>query len=183
MTVLAPAQVEPLHAAQGWEVLTVCTPGGFVESRAEGGGLAMVVGDLDRDSRARAAGSTSAWLGRGGAATLVCLSAPPVLWLGAHGHRLAPDVPSRREELHLAPGDLLVLCSSDVLEHLDRGLPHLAGHTEGLADPGSRARALAADIGTATPAGAAVVAVWAPRSPLTSSTTATISIITEEETP
>lgn len=170
MTVLTPARVEPLSAVEGWEVLAVSTPGGFVGSRAEGGGLAMVVGDLDRDSRVHAAGSTSAWFGRGGVATLVCLSAPPVLWLGAHGHRLAPDVPSRREELRLAPGDLLVLCSSDVLEHLDQGLPHLASRTEGFGDPTRRARALAADIGSASPAGAAVVAVWAPTSGRTRTT-------------
>jgi len=174
VTVLTPPRVAPLHAAEGWEVLTVCTPSGFVDSRAEGGGLAMVVGDLDRESRLHAAGSTSVWFGRGGTATVACLSAPPVLWLGEHGHRLAPDVPSRRQELLLAPGDLLVLCSSDVLEHLDRGLSHLAGLTDGLADAADRARALAADIGSASPTGAAVVAVWAPP---------TSSTPTEEDSP
>ena len=162
MTVLTPPRSQPLHVADGWEVRTVRGTGGFVETRQEGGGLAVVLGDLDDQQRADVGGSTSAWFGRGGRATVACLSAPPVLWLGSHGHRLAPDVPTRREDLRLAPGDLLVLCSSEVLEHLDRGLPGLAAPTDGLADPRGRARALAADIGAASPGGAAVVAVWSP---------------------
>ena len=93
---------------------------------------------------------------------MACLSAPPVLWLGTHGHRLAPDVPTRREDLRLAPGDLLVLCSSEVLEHLDRGLPGLAAPTDGLADPRGRARAAGRRHRRGLPGGAAVVAVWSP---------------------
>lgn len=163
MTVLSTPRAEPVWAAGGWEVLTVSTPGGFVDTLARDGGLALVIGDLDAGDRRGAVGSTSAWFGRDGAASLACLSAPPVLWLGAHGHRLAPAVPAQREEVRLAAGDLLVLCSADVLEHLDHGLPHLAALTEGLGDPSARARALADDLGAATPAGAAAVAVWAPR--------------------
>jgi len=162
VTVLSPPRVEPVWAGEGWEVLTVSTPSGFVETRADDDGFAVVLGDLDGRARPGAYGSTSASFGHGGTASVACLSAPPVLWLGAHGHRLAPEVPSERQEIRLAAGDLLVLCSADVLEHLDRGLPHLAALTDGLGDPAARARALAADLRSATPAGAAVVAVWSP---------------------
>ncbi len=170
MTVLSTPRAEPVWAAEGWEVLTVSAPGGFVQTRLRDGGLDLVLGDLAGGDRPGAEGSTSAWFGRDGVASLACLSAPPALWLGAHGHRLAPEVPARREEVRLAAGDLLVLCSADVLEHLDRGLPHLAALTEGLSDPSTRARALAADLGSATPAGAAAVAVWTPTTTLTTTT-------------
>lgn len=167
MTVLSSRRAEPVWAAEGWEVLTVSTPSGFVETRLQDGGLALVLGDLGAGERPGAVGSTSAWFGRDGTASLACLSAPPVLWLGAHGHRLAPEGASQRQEVQLAPGDLLVLCSADVLEHLDHGLPHLAALTDGLGDPSARAWALAADLGSATPAGAAAVAVWSPAPPTT----------------
>jgi hypothetical protein len=165
VTVLSAPRAEPVWAAQGWEVLTVSTPGGVVRTQLDDDGLWLQLGDLDAHGRpgpVRTAGTTTARFGPAGAAWLQCVSAPPVLWLGAGGHRLAPQVPSGQEDVRLAPGDLLVLCSADVLEHLDRGLPHLAELTDGLGDPGLRARALADDLGAATPAGAAAVAVWSP---------------------
>jgi hypothetical protein len=163
VTVLSTPRAEPVWAAQGWEVLAVGTPGGFVETRVQDAALTVVLGDrLRPGSRGGAPGSTSAWFGAAGAAWVECRAAPPVLWLGARGHRLAPADPSRREHLRLDPGDLLVLCSADVLEHLAHGLPHLAALTEGLGDPAARARALASDLASASPAGAAAVAVWSP---------------------
>lgn len=176
MTALATGPVGTVDLVGGWCTRTVCTPTGYLGTRHEADGLSVVLGDCVQERRHDSGGCTTVSFGPDGQVAVSCLSAPPALWVGRRETRLVPELPSCREALRLDPGDLLVVCSADVLEHLDHGLPHLVQISSGLADPVERAHALACDIGTATPAGAAVVAVYTP--PSTSSRTTT-----EEETP
>lgn len=177
MTALATAPVGTVDLDGGWCTRTVCTPTGYLGTRHEAAGLSVVLGDCVQERRSDSGGSTTVWFGPDGHVAISCLSAPPALWVGQRETKLVPDLASCREELDLEPGDLLVVCSADVLEHLDHGLPHLVRISAGLADPSDRAYALASDISAATPVGTAVVAVWAP------TTSTTRSTPTEEETP
>ncbi len=177
MTTLATGPVGTIDLAGGWCTRTVCTSTGYLGTRHEAEGLSVVLGDCVKEHRQDSGGSTTVWFGPDGDVAISCLSAPPALCVGRRETRLVPALPFCREELRLEPDDVLVVCSADVLEHLDHGLPHLVQISAGMADPFDRAHALASDIGAATPAGAAVVAVWAPTTSTTRSTT------TEEDSP
>ena len=163
MTVLtAPRPVATL-AGGGWELFTVCTARGYLGvRRGPQDSVSAVLGDLSPQGLAPTSGTSSVRLGHDGRVSVSCLSAPPALWSGRAGRRLVPEVPSSREELQFAPGDLLVLCSADVLEHLDHGLPRLLEVAATISEPSHRAHAVATDIEAATTEGAAVVAVWVP---------------------
>ena len=163
MTVLTPPQALPTLAGGGWELFTVCTPRGYLGvRRGRDEEVAVELGDLCPDGVAPTSGTSTVRLGHDGQVTVSCLSAPPALWSGRAGERLVPELPSCREAMSLEAGDLLVLCSADVLEHLDHGLPHLTAVTAAITDPSHRACAVATDIEALTTEGAAVVAVWVP---------------------
>lgn len=161
MTVVVPARPASAHLPGGWQLGTVEAPAGTVTLTSEPDGTTRVV-VCDTGEGASPAACTSVVLHPDGRAELSCRLSPPALWLSGERVRLAPEVPTGTEHLLLEPGDLLVVCSAEVLEHLHHGLPHLVEPAAALPDATARVQSVAADLRAATPAGAAVVLGWSP---------------------
>lgn len=161
MTVVVPTRPSSAHLPGGWQLGTVEAPAGTVEITIAADGATRVV-VCDTGEGTSPAACTSVVLHPDGRAVLSCRLSPPALWLSGGGVRLAPQVPTDTEQLRLEPGDLLVVCSAEVLEHLHHGLPHLIEPASSLPDATARVQSVAADLRAATPAGAAVVLGWSP---------------------
>ena len=156
MTVVAPFRPASSHLPGGWLLAGVEAAAGTVEVAVTDDGAQRVV-VCDTGEGDSPAACTSVVLHPDGRAVLSCRLSPPALWLSQGEVRLAPRVPTDTEQLLLEPGDLLVLCTAEVLEHLHHGLPHLVGPAAGLPEVTARVQSVAADLRAATPAGAAVV--------------------------
>jgi hypothetical protein len=161
VTVVATARRASSQLPGGWLLSAVEAAAGTVEVTTAAAGEPLVV-VCDTGEGGSPAACTSVVLHPDGRAVLSCRLSPPALWLSRDGVRLAPQVPTDTEQLRLEPGDLLVLCTAEVLEHLHHGLPHLVEPAAALPDAVARVQSVAADLRAATPAGAAVVLGWSP---------------------
>ena len=102
-----------------------------VETLERGGGVARIERDT-RYTRLRVSdpgdpNATEAWLSDDGTVTVRSHCSPPALLVSTGGARLIPATPDTEDSAELGPGDVLLLCSSGVLDSVPTGLGEILG--------------------------------------------------------
>lgn len=104
-----------------WGVETLERGGGVAQTHRDAGCLRLRVSDPGDPS------ATEALLSDDGTVTVRSHCSPPALLVTACGARLIPATPDTEDTAELQQGDVLLLCSSGVLDGVPTGLGQILG--------------------------------------------------------
>lgn len=150
-----------------WQVDTLMRADGLAVVERAAGSVRVLVGDANPsdvpgdDAGVGEPDATEVLLGPDGRVVVRSHASPPALLVTRAGCRLLPAAPATEDEIVLAPGDVVVLCSAEALGSLPTGLGGVLNHSPlrlGLHDP----HTLLEELMTGSDVGAAAVAACLP---------------------